>query len=240
MKNHDHHSAPSTSAGPRGGSTDSTLVEDILLLLFQPSSGSIAGENTLFYILGGASLTELALRDLVQTTTDGTDRITSRATPPPEEVLLRPAWEYLARRSRYPQTVIAAVGPNLRSQVMETLLLKGHLHQTRTTFLGFVPRNRIELGSSRREELLSHVRAVLVDEAAADARTAALIALLSASAQLHQLDPDIPWTSAVIQRARGYESGHHSAQAAGLGVSQSTFLIISALAAAAAAAPRSS
>src|SRR5690606_5564376 len=160
-----------------------------------------------------AALTELALRDLVQATGDGTDRITSRMSSSPHEDLLRPAWDYLARKSRYPQTVISAVGPDLRSRVIEKLLAKGHLRRRRTTLLGCIPRERIDLGSSRREELLSQIRAVLVDGARASARTGALIALLSASAQLHQLDPDIPWTSAVIQRAREYEAGSAGAQA---------------------------
>jgi hypothetical protein len=30
-----------------------TLAEDLLLVLFQPDSGTIAGENTLYYVLAG-------------------------------------------------------------------------------------------------------------------------------------------------------------------------------------------
>lgn len=40
------------------------LVEDVLLLLYQPSSGAIAGENYLYYVLGGAVVADLTLRGL--------------------------------------------------------------------------------------------------------------------------------------------------------------------------------
>jgi hypothetical protein len=39
---------------------DRLIAEDVLLVLFQPSSGTIVGENTLFYVLAGAVLTDLA------------------------------------------------------------------------------------------------------------------------------------------------------------------------------------
>ena len=42
------------------------LVEDLLLLLFDPRSGTIAGEGTLFYARGGAVLADLALQGLVE------------------------------------------------------------------------------------------------------------------------------------------------------------------------------
>lgn len=50
---------------------EESLAEDLLLLLFQPNSGdrggtgTIAGENTLFYVLGGAVLADLALGEQV-------------------------------------------------------------------------------------------------------------------------------------------------------------------------------
>ena len=42
------------------------IVEDTLLLLFQPDSGTIAGENILFYVLGGAVLADLSLGGRVE------------------------------------------------------------------------------------------------------------------------------------------------------------------------------
>ncbi|MEU4540627.1 hypothetical protein AB0G15_37915 [Streptosporangium sp. NPDC023825] len=50
-----------------------TLGEDLLLLLSQPNAGMrgtgvLAGENTLFYVLGGAVLADLGLGGHVRTT----------------------------------------------------------------------------------------------------------------------------------------------------------------------------
>ncbi|WP_193105372.1 GPP34 family phosphoprotein [Brachybacterium sp. FME24] len=224
---------PAERSSPGSGRHSETplLVEDVLLLLFQPRSGAIAGESTLFYVLGGAVLAELAMRDMAQLAGDSSGRVTSRGTTPPREDLLRSAWDYISTKPRSPQTVIAAVGPDLRNQVVETLVSKGHLRRTRKKLLGIVPTESIALGSARREELLSRVRAVLVDEEAPDEMTAAVTALLSASTQLHQLDPDIPWTSRVIQRAREFEVGDQGAAAAGWSVNHSTLAVITALAA---------
>lgn len=56
------------SSSDEGGrpSDDPLLVEDVLLLLFQPDSGSIAGENILFYVLGAAVLGDLALAERLE------------------------------------------------------------------------------------------------------------------------------------------------------------------------------
>lgn len=52
--------------GERRG--EPTLAEDLLLLLFQPKSGMIIGENTLCYALAGAVLAELTLVERVTST----------------------------------------------------------------------------------------------------------------------------------------------------------------------------
>lgn len=55
------------------------LAEDLLLLLFQPDSGTIAGETTLFSVLAGAVLADLALEERVRTTTTRTGIVRVRA-----------------------------------------------------------------------------------------------------------------------------------------------------------------
>jgi len=50
----------SAGNGTARSTDEALLVEDVLLLLFQPESGTIAGENILFYVLGGAVLADLA------------------------------------------------------------------------------------------------------------------------------------------------------------------------------------
>ena len=214
---------PGAAAAPR--SEEPLLVEDLLLLLFQPDSGAIAGETTLFHVLGGAVVADLALRDLTEATGRPAHRIAVRGDAP-EDDILRTAWDYVNRKPQDPQSVIAAIGPPLRSQVLDRLVDGGHLHRHRTKKLGFIPSTSLELASPRRGELLERVRATLVDQAEPDGRTAALAALLSASANLHQFDPEIPWTSEVIHRAKELETGNWGAAAAGTSVTMTTLAII--------------
>lgn len=215
---------------PLGGpaarqSEEPLLVEDLLLLLFQPDSGAIAGETTLFYVLGGAVVAELALRDLTEATGPAAHRVAARGEAP-EDPVLRAAWDYLRTRPQDPQSAIAAIGPPLRGQIMDRLVGSGHLRRHTKKRLGFIPSTSFELGTARRDELLARVRATLVDAAEPDGRTAALAALLSASANLHQFDPEIPWTSAVIHRAKELETGNWGAAAADTSVTMTTLSIL--------------
>lgn len=206
-------------------SEEPLLVEDLLLLLFQPDSGAIAGETTLFYVLGGAVVAELALRDLTEATGRPAHRVTARGEAP-EDPVLRAAWDYLRTRPLDPLSAVAAIGPPLRGKVLDRLVGNGHLRRHKRKWLGFIPSTSFELGTARRVELFERVRATLVDAAEPDARTAALAALLSASANLHHFDPEIPWTSAVIHRAKELETGNWGAAAAGTSVTMTTLSIL--------------
>ncbi len=72
----DQPDARSTNDSPAPHLGEPLLVEDVLLLLFQPDSGSIAGENILFYVLGGAALGDLALQERIEMRNEGA--LTSR------------------------------------------------------------------------------------------------------------------------------------------------------------------
>jgi hypothetical protein len=190
-----------------------TLAEDLLLLLFQPRSGTIAGENTLYYVLAGAVLADLAL-DGRLTTTDR-DRLASVDGRAPSDGILRPAWDYLADKPRMAQTALAAIGPTLREPVLERLVERGDLHREPRKILGLIRTTALREGhTGRRGRLVAEVRRVLVDGVEPQARIAALAALLSASGALPQLHREIPWTSAVISRAKQLEQGDWGASAA--------------------------
>ncbi|MFD6566503.1 GPP34 family phosphoprotein [Micromonospora profundi] len=196
-----------------------TLVEDLLLLLFQPRSGTIAGENTLFYVLGGAVLADLALGDHL--TTEAPRRVQSVAGHPPSDVLLRPAWDYLAEKPRGVQTALAAIGPALRAPVLQRLIARGDIDQEPRKVLGLFRTTALREGrTERRARLLADVRQVLVDGAEPQARVAALAALLSASGTLPQFHSEIPWTSSVISRAKELERGDWGADAAAAAVTR--------------------
>lgn len=193
------------------------LVEDLMLLLFDPRSGTIAGEGTLFYPLGGAVLADLALRGLVEL-----DERPSLLGPkagavgdvPPTDDLLRDAWLQLHDKAKGVQGLLAAIGPQLRGPVLERLVHAGHVGRRRRKILGLVPMTTlVDGGSARRGELLAAIRPVLVEGADPTPRTAVLAALLSASGNLPALHRDISWSGDVYTRGKELERGSWGASA---------------------------
>lgn len=225
-----------------------TLAEDLLLLLFQPNSGlqrgtgTIAGENILFYVLAGAVLADLGLGEHVRTGTGriGTTTVEAVEENPPAEHLLRSAWEYVADKPRGVQTVLAAIGPTLRSPVLERLIERGDIHRGTHKAFGLFDTSVLEDGGSgRRDDLLSDVRAVLVEDAKPTPRIAALAALVYGSGTLPQFDPEIPWNSAVIARAEDLKKGNWGTGAAAEAVARTvTATIVNNVIVTAAVLPR--
>lgn len=222
-----------------GGSTSPTvpaLVEDVLLLLFQPDSGTIAGENTLFYVLAGAVVADLALTGKVEARPSGrsSSKVHAIGTTPPTDEVLEPAWSYVAEKPRDVHTVLAAIGPPLREPVLNRLVGRGDLDRRTRKVFGVFTTTRLTLGGPRRPQLLDRVRATLVDGAQPGVRAAARIALLSASGTLPQFHPEIPWSAAVYTRGKEYEEGDWGASAAASAVTRSmTAAVVSAVVAAA-------
>ncbi|PRZ08200.1 Golgi phosphoprotein 3 GPP34 [Isoptericola sp. CG 20/1183] len=200
-----------------------TLAEDLLLLLFQPRSGTIAGENTLYYVLAGGVLADLALGEHVRTTRSpgGNVRVGAVEDRAPSDPVLRSAWDYVAGKPRGVQTVLAAIGPGLRAPLLENVVARGDIRQESRTVLGlFRSTALVDGGTPRRAELVESVRAVLVDGAEPTPRVAALGGLLAGSGTLPQLHREIPWTTPVIKRAHELERGTWGAQAAGAAVAR--------------------
>ncbi|MGC5051053.1 GOLPH3/VPS74 family protein [Micromonospora sp. DT48] len=216
-----------------------TLVEDLLLLLFQPRSGSIAGENTLFYVLAGAVLANLALNGQVAMADRRKVRVVEGRAP--SDDLLRSAWDYLSAKPRGVQTVLAAIGPELRKPVLERLIERGDITREDRKMLGLFRTTALrDGGSGRRARLLEQVRQVLVAGAEPSARVAALAALLSSSGTLPEFDRDIPWTSRVVTRAKELEQGNWGAGAAAEAVTRTmTATVVNSVVAATSVTPRS-
>lgn len=201
-----------------------TVVEDLLLLLFQPRSGTIVGEGTLFYVLGGALLADLSLRGHIQigdAANARAGRLEAVGARPPDDPLLRSAWEYIGEKPRRVQAVLAAIGPPLRTPVLERLVERGDLNRHERRVLIFRTQTLTEGRTGRRPQLLAAVREALVDDdVEPPARVAALAALVSGSGWLHQFQPEIPWSSPVIARGKDLERGHWGAGAAGEAVTR--------------------
>ena len=218
-----------------------SMAEDLLLLLFQPDSGTVAGENTLFYVLGGAVLADLALGEQVLTEPGrgGTTLVRAVERRPPADDLLKSAWDYVLPEPRGVQTVLAAVGPSLRGPLLDRLVERGHLRRSSRKRWGLFTTTALEEGTTgRRARLLAEVRAVLVDGAEPQPRVAALAALISASGNLPRFDPGIPWTSPVIARAEELKQGNWGAEAASQAVTRTvTAVIVNSVVVAAAVTP---
>lgn len=206
-----------------------TLAEDLLLLLFQPESGTIAGETTLYYALGAAVLAEMALGDDIAATTErnGTVSVVAVERDRPSDELFHPAWAYVSERPRAVQAILAAVGPTLRRPALERLTARGDVREEKRKALGlFTITTLIDGGTKRRADLMKNVRAVLVEDATPTPRVAALAALLWGSGALPQFHPEIPWNSAVIARAEELGRGNFGAAAAGQAVTRTMTAIV--------------
>lgn len=233
---HDH-----TGAGSALG--DPLIVEDVLLLLFSPSNGTIAGEGTLFYVLGGALLTELAMEEQVTLEDRGALRgtvVTAAGEHAPGDPLLGSAWQQAAKKPAGAQTFLAAVGPTLREPVLDRLVERGHIARESRKRLGIFTTTRLRAGATtHRAELVAAVRSALIDGTTPTPRTAAIIALLSASDSLPTLHRDIPWSGDVYTRAKELERGDGGAQAAGIAVARTAAAIVAGALASAGAVSRS-
>lgn len=196
-------------------SEEPLIVEDTLLLLFQPDSGTIAGENILFYVLGGAVLADLALAGRVEAEEQGLfTRVRAAGDGDAPDPLLAPALTSLSKKPQDVQAILAGIGPQLRGPVLDRVVARGDLHRAEGKVLGLFPTTKLTLASERRSDLIRRVRAALIDGDAPDPRTAASIALLSASGTLPQFHAEIPWGSDVYTRAKQLEDGDWGAAAA--------------------------
>ncbi|MFD4790713.1 GPP34 family phosphoprotein [Streptomyces sp. NPDC058459] len=212
------------------GLSDSPILpEDLLLLLFQPESGDIAGETTLYYVLAGAVLADLALSGFVTTRTSPTGSVEIEAVQdkaPADEILLS-AWDHLAVKPRNVQTVLPAIGPALRQPLLDRLIARGDIREEKRKVFGLFNTTALKEGrTGRRDRLFEKVRDILVDGKEPTPRSAALAALVWGSGTLPRFDPHIPWTSSVINRAQELERGNWGAEAAGHAVARTMTAVI--------------
>lgn len=193
------------------------LAEDLVLVLFEPKSGTIAGEGTLFYTLAGAVLTDLALAGNIEIAGEKTltgRKVTAVADRAPTDPILRQMWDKIADKPRGAQSLLAGVGPYLRTPVLDRLVERGDIVTEQRKFLRIFKSTALMLGeNSRRDALVKEIRAVLVDGADPDPHSGALAALVSASGSLPSLHREIPWSGDVYKRGKELEQGDWGADA---------------------------
>ncbi|RMB80634.1 GPP34 family phosphoprotein [Streptomyces shenzhenensis] len=206
------------------------IVEDLLLTLMDDRSGAIAGEGTLYYTLGGAVLSELALRGNV-TVAEGDTGLTGlkvhavsgRSVTDP---LLQAAYRKTAERTQGVQTLLVEIGGELRGTVLDRLVERGMVSRERKRRLGLFHTTSLSVANTRhRAEVLREVRAALVDGRTPGDRTAVLIGLISASGSLPSLHRTIPWSGKVYERAKEFEKGSWGADAVNTAVMRTLMAI---------------
>ncbi|MFF5076027.1 GPP34 family phosphoprotein [Actinoplanes sp. NPDC000266] len=207
------------------------LVEDLMLLLLDDETGTPAAAGTLPYALGGAVLVELAL--LGRVGTDGR-KVYATGEGPLGDPLLQEAYDKVAEKPRGAQTLLLSIGGKLWDPVVDRLIGHGLIRREKKRVLGLFKMTMLPATESGHEPAVrDRIRGVLVDGAQPDARTAALIALLSSSGALPMLRPQLAWSSPVIKRAKELEQGHWGAEAVNTAVTRTAAAIAASTAAAA-------
>ncbi|ALG15383.1 GOLPH3/VPS74 family protein [Kibdelosporangium phytohabitans] len=216
--------------------TTMLIVEDLLLLLLDDETGVPAGAGTLHHTLGGAVLVDLALAGRIDT--DGNrpglngPTVLTVGDGPLADPLLQSAYDKVAERPRRVQPLLLDIGNGLWKTVTGRLTERGLVRRERRKVLGLFRTTTWPAADTQHEaELREKVRAVLEDGENTDARTAAVIALLSASGTLPAMHPSPKWSSEVIKRAKEFENGNWGAEAVSTAVTRTAAAIAASSAA---------
>ncbi|WP_323095336.1 GOLPH3/VPS74 family protein [Intrasporangium sp. YIM S08009] len=163
------------------------IAEDLLLLLTDDDTGRLVASGTLTDIaLGGALLVELALAHRVEV--EGTagrhrhDRLVVRDRTPTGDDVLDAALATVSREEgKKPQSALTALSKGTRARLYERLVDAGVLRAANGRVLGVIPTHRWPSQDVRHEtDVQGELVVSLRRGTATDARTGALIALLSA------------------------------------------------------------
>jgi len=173
------------------------IAEDLLLLVTDDASGRLSAPAAQVDPgLGGANLVELTLRNKVGLSGEQDQgkpgRLTVRDPSPPGDAVLDAALQIVgAHQGRKPSTVIRPLSKNLRQTLYQRLADGGVVRAERGRILGIFPDHRWPAQDASHEtEVRRLVTQALVQGAAPDTRTAALIALLHALKCEHKIvDP---------------------------------------------------
>jgi hypothetical protein len=145
--------------------------------------------------------------------------------------VLRLAHGRVAQRPRRVQKLLVRIGGGLWIPLADLLVERGLIRRERSRSL--FPKSRFPAADTRRKTgLRQKIRAVLEDGESPDARTAAMIALISASGTLPNLHPTPTGSSQVHTRAKELETGHWGTDAVNTAVTRTAAAIAASSAAA--------
>ena len=226
-----------------GRGMDTLLAEDLLLLVLDPVKGSVGSTAPIQTLLGGAVLADLALGEHV-TVTDKSGvwkkaKVHASATgSPPADPVLRDALERIAEKERSAEDLVDRLGKGLKERLGDRLVERGILERRDAKVLGLFARTRWpEANGSHERDLRGALTAVLVLGREPDARTGALIALLSAADRPHKaVDHDGISSREVKKRAKEIAKGDWAAKGVKDAITASTAAIVAVVAVSAVAA----
>jgi hypothetical protein len=189
------------------------LAEDLLLLVTDDATGRLSAAGAQVDAgLAGANLVELTLLGKVDVSGEQDqgrrERIIVRDPSPPGDDVLDAALRILVeRQGSKPSAVVRPLGKNLRPVLYQRLVAGGVLRTGQGRALGIFPtRTWLARDPSHEAEVRQRVTQALVQTAAPDERTAALIALLHALRCEHKVvDPRRYQLSRRQLRARAAE-----------------------------------
>jgi hypothetical protein len=173
------------------------LAENLLLLVTDDASGRLSVPGSQLDLgLGGANLVELTVTGRVDLSGEKdpgkAGRLVVRdSSPAGDEVLDAALRTVLAHAGRRPSAVIRPLSRNLRRTLYERLTANGAVRAERGRVLGVFPVRRWPAqDAGHQAELRRLVTQAVVQQAAPDDRTAALIALVHALRCEHKIvDP---------------------------------------------------
>lgn len=213
---------------------DVLIVDDLMLLLMDDDGASVRGAGTLYPTLGGAVLTELALLGRVEVDDSGLNdpRVLPSGDGPLPDPLLQWAHDVVTRKSWRVQPLLVALGADLWRVLLDRLVEGGLLRREESRVLGVFRSTRWPVADHEHEaDLRARIRRVLEDGESPDARTAAIIGLLSASGAMPTLRPPLPWTTRTATRAKELERGDWGREAVATAVTRTTAAVLASSAA---------
>jgi hypothetical protein len=221
------------------------LAEDLLLLVTDDTSGQLSAPAAQVDAgLGGANLVELAMMNKVDLSGEGEagrpGRVVVRDPAPAGDDVLDAALAILtANQGRKPSAAIRPLSKNLRHTLYERLAAAGVVRAERGKILGIFPTHTWPaLDASHEAQVRQLVTQALVQQAAPDPRTAALIALLHALKCEHKIVDPRPYGLSRRQlaaRAEEIAEGNWASAAVRKAIDEMNAAVIAATTAATAA-----
>lgn len=188
------------------------IVEDLLLLLIDDATGKAVLDRTrLERVLAGAVLVELSTAERIAPAPPGgpvkAGRIVVRDSSPLGDGILDEALARLAEKPSRPARAVEKLVKGLRQAVLTRLVDAGLIREEHRKALGVFPTTAWPAVRPEHEaRVRAGLRAVLVDGATPDARTAALVSLLTAVDAVPKVLP-VADRRALVRRARSVAQG---------------------------------